>query len=375
MNIAWFIFITCVIAAVQSYIFNRWGLAKIEYDRYFNKDAVFAGEEIELVDKISNNKILPIPWLRLESKIHKQLKFLNRHDIQKEEHSDEFHRTLFSLLPFQKITRRHKIRCQKRGFYELTSVSLTIGDVLGLGETFHYVESKTAIIVYPEIISIDEIPLPSRSWLGDILVKRWIIDDPFTLAGIRNYTYGDSMNTVNWKATARTNSLQVNKRDTTADHELIIYVNFDDTEDIWLPIQKPELIEKAISFAASLAHYTISNGMSTGFACNSYLVEPFGSGQVTNHKTPIRIEASNGQQHLTSIYDTMAKLSMDKSISFNRFFQEETQNLKDTDVLIITSILTDSMQETIRKLEHHGNKIEILIVSEQHDLPQQANWR
>jgi len=364
MSIAWFIIITCLMAVIQSIIFNKWGLSRVKYQRSFNKEAVFAGEEIEMIDQISNHKLLPIPWLRLESKIDKQLQFLKKQDQEIEIHSEEFHRTLFSLLPFQKITRRHRVRCNKRGYYELKSVSLTIGDVLGLGESFHHVDAVATVVVYPEIIPTDDIPLPSHSWLGEISVRRWIMDDPFIIAGVKKYAYGDPMNSVNWKATARTNSLQVNKRDTTADHELMIYVNFDESEDIWMPIQNTELIEKAISYAASIAHYSISKGIPTGFACNSYLVEPFQENLESNIKKPVRIEPRNGTEQLTFIYDTMAKLCMDKSISFNHLLKEELHNRTNNDILIITFIITESMEESIRILETEGNKVEIMVVDE-----------
>jgi hypothetical protein len=365
MSIAWFLFITCLISVIQSFIFNKWGLTRLQYTRSFSKESVFAGEEIEMVDEISNNKPLPIPWLRLESKIDRSLQFVRKKDQLTEIQSDEFHRTLFSLLPFQKITRRHKVCCIKRGYYELKTVSLTLGDVLGFGETFDRFNAKATVTVYPEVIPIEDIPLPSHSWLGDIMVRRWIIDDPFVNAGVREYSYGDSMNSVNWKATARTGSLQVSKKDYTADHHLMIYLNFDESEDIWMPIQNAPLIEKGISYAASIAQNSISKGISTGFGCNSYLVEPFGGQTAENNiKTSVRIEPNNGKHQLTYLYDTMAKLSLDRSMSFNRFLIEDMKNRQDTDILIITSLLTTTIQANIRLLEAQGNKIEILMLTD-----------
>ncbi|OAS82132.1 MULTISPECIES: DUF58 domain-containing protein [Metabacillus] len=365
MSIAWFIFITCLISVIQSFIFNKWGLVRLQYKRFFNKDTVFAGEEIEMIDEISNNKLLPIPWLRLESKIDQNLKFLGKQDQSTEELREEFHRTLFSLLPYQKITRRHKVCCMKRGYYELKTISLTLGDVLGFSESFDNFNAKATVTVYPEIIPIEDIPLPSHSWLGDIMVRRWIIDDPFVIAGVREYSYGDSMNSVNWKATARTGSLQVSKRDYTADHHLMIYLNFDETEDIWMPIQNTTLIEKGISYAASIAQHSISKGINTGFGCNSYFVEPFGQALENNVKESVRIEPKNGKYQLTQLYDTMAKLSMDRSMSFNRFLMEDMINRKNADILIITSLLTANIQDNIRMLETQGNKIEILMLTDQ----------
>ena len=242
---------------------------------------------------------------------------------------------------------------------------MTTGDAFGFGNSFESKQAKAELIVYPKLTPLDEIPLPSHSWLGDITVKRWIIEDPFVIAGVRDYSYGDPMNSINWKATARTNSLQVSKRDYTADHHLMIYLNFDETEDIWMPVKNLDLFEQGISYAASLAQYTLSQGISTGFGCNAYLVEPF-QNSTDPIKQPIRIEPSNGTHQLTYLLDTMAKLRLDRSMSFNHFLSEDSSSqMQNTDILLITTILTEKMQENIKQLEENGNAVEIVWLREE----------
>jgi hypothetical protein len=366
MNITWLILTTVVFIVIQSYIYSKWGLARINYSRSFSKKAVFEGEKIEMIDEIVNKKLLPLPWLRLESKIHANLKFQQNTNANNEINS-EFHSTLFSLLPFQKITRRHKLQCTKRGYYLFRAVSMSTGDVFGFGGTFKSVESSADVIVYPKILAMDEIPLPSHSWLGDIIVKRWIIDDPFVLAGVREYSYGDPMNTVNWKATARTGSLQVSKRDFTADHHLMIYLNFDESEDIWRSTQDEELIEKGISYAASIAQYTISKGISTGFGCNSYIEDPNEKSLLI--KQSVRIEPESSKHQANYLFETLAKLKMVRSMSFNQFLMEDIdRQLERTDILLITSILTGKMKEHIKRLEALGNSVEILWLNNDEDI-------
>src|SRR5690625_5846541 len=65
--------------------------------------------------------------------------------------------------------------------------------------------------------------------------------------------------------------LQVTKKDFSADHYLMIYVNFNQTGDVWLPVVDEDLLEKALSYAASIADFSISKGVSTGFGCNTYI--------------------------------------------------------------------------------------------------------
>ncbi|GAE95171.1 hypothetical protein JCM21714_4385 [Gracilibacillus boraciitolerans JCM 21714] len=365
MNIAWVIVVLLIIIFMQGIIYSKFGLKGITYKRAFSQDTVFeGGETIEMVDEIANKKLLPIPWIRLESKMSPHL-LTHSENAQDKEEGEIFHRTLFSLLPYQKITRRHQLIGSKRGYYPLNTVSVTTGDGIGFGEVFDSFEASTAVTVYPAIVPLEEIPLPSHSWLGgDITVKRWIVEDPFLQAGIREYQQGDPLNAINWKATARTQELQINKKDYTADHHLMIYVNFDSNEDIRMPIEQPKIVEKGLSYAASLANYTIEQGISTGFGCNGYYVEPF-TNSTDRIKPSVRVAPSNSGQQIGYIFDAIAKVEMDRSRNFRAFLQEDVeQGLTKTDIIIFSLRRTEKMNRQIAYLEELGNAVEVVLLEE-----------
>lgn len=364
MNIAWVIVVLLIIIFLQGMLISKFGLKGITYKRAFKQDAVFEGETIEMVDEIANKKLLPIPWIRLESKMSPYL-ITQSEKNNKQQEGEMFHRTLFSLLPYQKITRRHQLIGTKRGYYPLNTVSVTTGDSIGFGEVFDSFEASTAVTVYPKLVPLDDIPLPSHSWLGDITVKRWIVEDPFLQAGIREYQQGDPLQSVNWKATARTQSLQINKKDYTADHHLMIYVNFDTNEDIRMPIEEPDLVEIGLSYAASLANYAIEQGISTGFGCNGYYVEPF-TNSTDRIKPSVRIEPSNSGQQIGYIFDAIAKVKMDRSRNFRAFLQEDiNQGLTKTDIIIFSIKITKKMEKQIAHLESLGNAVEVVVIGDQ----------
>lgn len=355
MSIAWFIIITFIVVVLQSYVYSKWGLKKVQYSRSFSERAVVEGETVEMIDEIVNKKLLPLPWLRLESKISEHLKFQTQANTNHEIDHGGFHRSLFSLLPYQKVRRRQTLTCTKRGHYRFETVEISTGDVFGFGETFKSVDSVAEIIVYPQIVPVEDIPLPAHSWLGDLVVRRWIMEDPFLMAGTRDYVSGDPLHNVHWNATARLNRLQVINKDYTADHHLMIYVNLNQTGDIWYPIADKQLVEKFLSYAASIAQYAITNGISTGFGCNSYLGE--------NKKATIKIEPRNSKQHLTHLFETIAKVEVDANKSIEFFLQDDIERqVSGVDFLIITAIVTDTMQQRIKTLESLGNAVEVLVL-------------
>ncbi|NLO81972.1 MAG: DUF58 domain-containing protein [Clostridiales bacterium] len=359
MSIQWFIFVTALIIILQSFIFRKNGLKKIRYTRYFNIPAVFEGQEVEMVEVISNEKLLPVPWLRVESKISAYLQFQKQFnlDIQHQ----QFHKSLFSLTSYMRITRRHKIKCLKRGCYYLDSVAMTCGDLFGFQDISKTFNLDARLLVYPKLIRMEEIPLPFHSWQGDVTVKRWIVDDPFMVAGVREYTYGDPLNRINWKATARTGKFKVNNLDFTANPRLMIYLNVDISENMWDAVTEPERIERGISYAASIAQHAISRGIEVGFGSNGYLID---------HKDePIRIPPRCSSEHLISIFEALAKLVIARRVTFFTFLEQDlAKGVTGMDFLIITSYVSERMSSQVKRLEEYGNAVEFLWLHRQQDM-------
>ncbi|MEF3303964.1 DUF58 domain-containing protein [Paenibacillus sp. GYB003] len=356
MSVHWLLFVTAIVLYAQGKLYQWTALRGVTYKRQFDVRSCFQGEEVQLIEVISNRKLLPLPWLRLESLMQSGLRFGSQSnlDISSGELFQN-HRSLFSLMPYTQITRRHRVRCLKRGCYDLQSATMTCGDPLGLFVTFRTLQfdRQTRLLVYPERIPLGDIPLPSHSWQGDVTVKRWILDDPFRIAGVREYRYGDTMNTINWSATARSGSLQVHRRDFTADHRIMIMLNFEITETMWGAVTIPERIEKGIAYAAAIADWCLSQGIDTGFACNGPVVD--------RPKQSVRIAPSGGDAHLLDLYETMAMLLIERSEDFAEFLEYELlQNTTNTDFLVLTSFVSEKMERQFERLRRNGNAVQVI---------------
>ncbi|WP_235600027.1 DUF58 domain-containing protein [Alkalihalobacillus trypoxylicola] len=361
MAIPSFIIILSLIVFVQVVIYSKWALSKMHYSRYINQPKVFEGQKTVMTEEISNYKLLPLPWIRLESRMHPNLRFGSQENLNVV--GDQFHRSLFTLAPFQKIKRRHQVTCMKRGFYSLPTVTMTSGDLLGISQNFKTIHVDCEIIVYPKLLKMSELPLPSSSWQGDTIVKRWIIEDPFIVSGVRRYGTNDTMKQVNWKATVRTGELQVNKRDFTANYDFLLYINFDQEEENWNQERYEQQLEKAISYAATLATFMINNGLAVGLYCNSYVTE--GAESVRNKRKPIRIKPLKGKVHLQALYEQLARLQLAPSVTFGQLLEQDVQSrLNGQDILIITPQLNDKANIQIEQLKRLRNKVHTMWIEE-----------
>ena len=353
MSLSWFIFITVAMIVIQSYIYRRWGLTGLSYTRSFHTPAVFEGEEAEMVERIQNRKLLPIPWLRIEAKMHPNLKFSQMSDMTIKH--EEFHKSFFSLMPFTGITRRHRILCRKRGCYRLSTAAMTCGDAFGFQELVRDIHVDSELLVYPKLMPLEEIPFPSHSWMGDITIRRWILEDPFLASGVREYQFGDPMNRINWKASARTGAFQVYHMDHTADPRIMILLNVDLSESMWESVTDLERIERGISYSAAIAQTAIENGIPVGFGSNAYSID--------NKEEPIRVEPRPGKGQLTFLLEVLAKMVVARSRTFFTFLEEQLE--RDTnpmDILLLTSYVGERMEGQINKLRRKGHSVDIIML-------------
>lgn len=221
---------------------------------------------------------------------------------------------------------------------------MTTGDLLGLINQYRTEKLDWTVTVYPRPKRIQDLPLPSSSWQGDFVVRRWIVHDPFMIQGVREYQQGDSMNMINWKATARSAAFQVHNHDFTADHHLYVYLNVEDTSQTWKDINNVELIEQGIDYAASIVNESIGKGIPTAFGCNAVLTDQ------PEHHT-VRIQAGSGPVHLITMFDVMARLRIKRSLPFYVFLEEDIdrQAIR-RDFLIITTHVDEQIAVAIDTL-------------------------
>jgi hypothetical protein len=189
--------------------------------------------------------------------------------------------------------------------------------------------------------------------MGDTVVRRWIIDDPFMISGIRDYRYGDSMNRINWKLTAKTGSIKVYNTDYTSNMKVIILLNIQDKEDSWDDETDMDLMEKAVSYCASIANYMISKSIETGFCCNCHSSE--------GEKVPVLVPPSSSCGHMNLLLESMAVMQLKRSMLFHTFLDNLPDSfMKDADLLIVSSYVDAQMGKSIKRVKDLNCNVEIL---------------
>ncbi|OAB39178.1 hypothetical protein PMSD_04405 [Paenibacillus macquariensis subsp. defensor] len=358
MTFVWLCCTCLLVLLIQGVIFGIPVLRDISYSRHLTKDHCYAGDSLEMIEVISNEKWIPIIWLRLEAMLPASFSFLSKEVIQiSKGNIYQNHRSVFTLKPYYKITREHPFIALNRGLYSLETVSMSGGDLIGLFSSTQLVPVNVSLYVYPTLLSIDNMPASYRTWQGDLEVSRWVVEDPFLILGTREYTGNDPMNRIHWKASARAGQLQVYKQGYTANPEVIVYVNVQVNEQMWNAVSNPEMIEQALSYAATAASLLIQQGMKVGFGHNAI--------HGSQSMQAIRIAPEYGKSHLDDILKAMAQVEMKCLQSFEQFLKDELDMRVDGetwDYLMITGHVSETIEELIWRLRSRGNSVMVLPV-------------
>jgi uncharacterized protein (DUF58 family) len=340
-----------IIIIIDSLTIMKYGLSKVSIERSFDTLHANFGQNIHMVEKISNRKLLPVPWLKVESRIDSGLQFGLQEDLNILQ--EEFHISIFSMLPYTRIIRTHSVTCRRRGYYHLKSAALTARSITGSIFAIKDETTDAELYVFPRTLTLPEMNLPSHSWQGDRVVRRWILEDPFIRSCVREYTPNDPMKNINWKASARFGTLQVNQYDPTARHRLMMLLNVDTKLTQWTVTDEPERVEYGISLIATILDYASKNMIEVGFGTNAFLKDL--------QKEPIRIEPTTGTHHHVTILEALARMVILRSISFNTFLDQELERSPNNmDYLLITAVTDKDTEDRIFRLRAKGNAVEIL---------------
>jgi uncharacterized protein (DUF58 family) len=264
MSILTFLVVILLVSGIWTLTVKR-GMKRLSCSRSFSQATAMEGDTGEFVEVVRNDSPYTIPWLRMETRISAGLGMGSQDNVHVS--GEEFYCSLFTLMPYQQIRRRHKVRFLKRGDYDLGSASLTAGDLLGTYRFQRHQKLSAPVLVYPCPLEEDALPLPMRYMLGEVVSRQQLLSDPFLVRGIRTYQPGDPVRDIHWPATARTGELQVRIHDYSARTKLLVVLNMQSEELQWrdrLSDKDQEAVEYGISLAASLCIHTLRAGLSAG---------------------------------------------------------------------------------------------------------------
>ena len=335
-----------------SRLWNRFCLHRIEYRRRLSQNHVFFGEEIIFEIEIANRKPLPLPWLRIEDNLPEQVTLLKGKTTVT--YDDRvILSNMFPINMYHRVKRRFPMRCTQRGFFIFGPTRISSGDLFGLFVREMQVEERDYLLVYPRLVPLEKLGIPSKQLFGDIRLKSHLFQDPVLTAGVRDYHSGDSLKRIHWKSTARHGRLQTKVYEPTTTVDLSIFL---DVRTLKVPYwgSIPQLQELGIIVAASICQHALKEGFRVGLYVNQRT--RFSRGMV-------RVPHSQHPDQLMRILEALAQLHQSEFIPASRFIQQEAKNLPWGSTLVVISAQpTDELLATLLDLKRMGRSVALIKV-------------
>lgn len=343
------IFMVIVLLAAQLIVFSKNSFRHFEYTCFFTKDEVLEGDEVGLVEIVSNRKRLPLPWLKSELSTSRWLEYAG---AQSEVIGDlRYVPSFFTVKSYQKISRTWKVKCLKRGVFEIRRVDLVSSDLLGLSSFSYTAQTSARLTVLPRPLENHGLTCPPQHLNGDTLVRRQLLADPFFIAGVREYTGFEPTNRIHWNATAREGRLMVFENQYTSRKNLSILLNVQSPPGRSGPMDGDSGLEDCIRFCAYLFVAAAAEDTPFRFLCNGL---DSGTGKTVH--TP----ESWGTAFALEQTRILARLLVNDAKKIDRFLQEKAIPLS-SQLILVSTYMDDSLKAFARERARCGTTVAVFV--------------
>lgn len=351
------------IACGGAMLWARYALRRVTYERIVPEDRAFVGETVAVRLRVTNRKPLPMPWVE----VYDQFPEVLVTDVGNAVSGDtaEFResaalnavslRWRTSIGMHERVSRDIELQCPARGIYDIGPAQLQSGDAFGLYIDERLDEQRTRIIIYPRTVELPELALPSRRPFGERARGLRVYEDPSRVAGVRDYRPGDALRRIDWNATARLGKLQSRTYDPTSSQHLFVALNTQTIEPAWAGYV-PELLERSISVAASIARDAYDARYAVGLLANSSFPE-------ADHA--IRIAPGRRPEQFIRLLEALADVTSFVLGPLSAMLdREEHRMAAGTTIAVVTAIMPADLAAAILRLHRRGHQVVVLTTGE-----------
>ena len=342
-----------LLVSAVAFLWAKYSLRRLEYSRKLSASRAFFGDEVTLELTVANRKILPLPWLDIREELDEELTPQSVQVSPSHKPKRVYLHNLFSLGWYHQVTRIYHIKCQDRGYFSVGPTTIRSGDFFGFRNQQQEVGNPAKLLVYPRVVPLEALGIPSREPFGDLRLRRHLFEDPVRAVGIRDYAPGDPMKRIHWKATARAQRLQTKVFEHTTAVDMALFLDIRTVEPpFWA--QVPQLLETAIIATASIANYANDQGYRLGLYINQ---------TYRGNMQLMRFPPSGHPDQFMRILEALAQVLPPEQSPIERVLQREGAALPWASTLVVvTAVPTEGLLGTLLSYRRAGRPVALVVV-------------
>ena len=239
------------------------------------------------------------------------------------------------------------VPCPVRGVFRLGPIRVTASDPLGLYKMEHGAGRENSVIVHPETVDLPNFVLLPADLPAEGSVRRRSQHSTTNAYGIRDYYWGDSLNRISWKATARHDRLMVKEFEVEPANNIWVLADMERRANAG-PAGR-DIEETAVRVAASICRRYSEGGYPVGF--------------IAHGDERFVLDAQRGSDHLMHIMDALAAIrALGTRPLLDMIADLHTRVGRYTSVALVTASPDDEWLDGVRHLLQRHARVTAVIV-------------
>ena len=306
----------------------------VKITRSFESDQVFENSDVT-IDLIIQNKGRSVGFLEIYDNLPSEVEVNNRSN-----------HTIIRLKKDELVVNKYHLECRLRGQYRLGNPSLRIYNPSFL---FYYeadIESKSSLVVLPQIEQIEGIDLSTdfpKMYQGAMPIRR--IGTSGEFYGIREYFPGDDFKNINWRVFGRTRKLMVNQFEREDISDIMIVLDAREITGTGTILRNP--LNYSCKAAASLINFFLRTRNRVGL--------------ITYGESVNVISPDTGERHLYKLLTALAEIKAKGSLGLHTILGDLRNFTPRSPVMVISTLENDKTSATaLREITARGFKLTVI---------------
>ena len=306
----------------------------VKVSRSFDAEQVFENSPVT-VDFIVQNKGRSVGFLEIYDNLPSEV-----------EVSNGSNHTIIRLQKDELIINKYHLNCRLRGQFRLGNPSLRIYNPSFL---FYYesdIESKSSLVVLPQMEPIDGVDLSTdfpKMYQGAMPIRR--IGTSGEFYGIREYSPGDDFKNINWRVFGRTRKLMINQYEREDISDIMLVLDAREITGTGTVLQNP--LNYSCRAIASLVSYFLRARNRVGLTIYGETVKV--------------INPDTGERHLYDILTALAEVKAKGSLGLHTILGDLRNFTPRSPVMLVSTLENDpTSTEALREITARGFKLTVI---------------
>ena len=306
----------------------------VKITRSFDAEQVFENSPVS-VDLIIQNKGRSVGFLEVYDNLPPE--------VEVDKGSNH---TIIRLQKDELVINKYHLNCRLRGQFRLGNPSLRIYNPSFL---FYYeadIESKSSLVVLPQMEQIDGVDLSTefpKMYQGAMPIRR--IGTSGEFYGIREYSPGDDFKNINWRVFGRTRKLMINQYEREDISDIMLVLDAREIAGTGTVLQNP--LNYSCRAIASLVNYFLRARNRVGLTIYGETVKV--------------INPDTGERHLYDILTALAEIKAQGSLGLHTILGDLRNFTPRSPVMVISTLENDpTSTEALREITARGFKLTVI---------------